>query len=233
MTAGPGPAGTPLHWWTARELAAAIRRRELSAREVVAWHLDRIERVNPRINAIVSLRPEAALAEAEAADRAPAPASRSARCTGCRSPSRTSRTPRASARPMDRSPSPSTCPTATACWWRGSSGRGDHRGQDQHARVRRRVAHVQRGVRRHPQPVGARSLGRRQQRRGRRGAGRRPAADRRRVRPRRQHPQPGVVQQRRRPAADAGPGARQRRRATCGTPPRWWGRWRGRWATSR
>jgi amidase len=52
MTAGPGPAGTPLHWWTAREQAAAIRRRELSAREVVAWHLDRIELVNPRINAI-------------------------------------------------------------------------------------------------------------------------------------------------------------------------------------
>jgi amidase len=69
MTAGPGPAGTPLHWWTAREQAAAIRRRELSAREVVAWHLDRIELVNPRINAIVSLRPEAALAEADAADR--------------------------------------------------------------------------------------------------------------------------------------------------------------------
>jgi amidase len=63
------PATAPLHWWTARDLAAAIRRRELSAREVVAWHLDRIEDVNPRINAIVSLAPEAALAAAEAADR--------------------------------------------------------------------------------------------------------------------------------------------------------------------
>jgi amidase len=58
-----------LHWWTARELARAIRERELSAREVVAAHLDRIEAVNPTVNAIVSLRPEAALAEAEAADR--------------------------------------------------------------------------------------------------------------------------------------------------------------------
>jgi amidase len=58
-----------LHWWSARVLAAAIRRRELSAREVVAAHLERIERVNPRVNAIVSLRPEAALAEADAADR--------------------------------------------------------------------------------------------------------------------------------------------------------------------
>jgi amidase len=65
----PGGASVPLHWWTARDLAAAIRRRELSAREVVSWHLERIAEVNPRINAIVSLRPEAALADAEAADR--------------------------------------------------------------------------------------------------------------------------------------------------------------------
>jgi amidase len=64
-------AGTPeLHWWTARALATAIRNRELSCREVVAWHLDRIATLNPRINAIVSLRPEQALAEADRADRA-------------------------------------------------------------------------------------------------------------------------------------------------------------------
>jgi amidase len=67
--AEPGGVDAPLHWWTARDLAAAIRRRELSAREVMTWHLDRIAEVNPRINAIVSLRPEAALDEAEAADR--------------------------------------------------------------------------------------------------------------------------------------------------------------------
>jgi amidase len=36
---------------------------------VVGWHLDRIAAVNPRINAVVSLRPEEALAEADAADR--------------------------------------------------------------------------------------------------------------------------------------------------------------------
>jgi amidase len=57
-----------LHWWTARDLAAAVARRELSAREVVAAHLERIDAVNGQVNAIVSLRPEAALAEAEAAD---------------------------------------------------------------------------------------------------------------------------------------------------------------------
>jgi amidase len=58
-----------LHWWTARDLAQAIARGELSAHEVVSAHLDRIQAVNPRVNAIVSLRPEAALAEAQAADR--------------------------------------------------------------------------------------------------------------------------------------------------------------------
>lgn len=69
MSETAGPPAAPLHWWTARALAGAIRRRELSAREVVAWHLERIAEINPRLNAIVSLRPEAALAEAEAADR--------------------------------------------------------------------------------------------------------------------------------------------------------------------
>jgi amidase len=60
---------TELHWWTARRLAAAIRARELSARQVVGHLLDRITAVNPRLNAIVSLQPERALAEADAADR--------------------------------------------------------------------------------------------------------------------------------------------------------------------
>jgi amidase len=69
MTQTAGAPTTPLHWWTARDLAGAIRRRDVSVREVVAWHLDRIAQLNPRLNAIVSLRPEAALTEAEAADR--------------------------------------------------------------------------------------------------------------------------------------------------------------------
>ena len=68
VTSSPSASGSLL-WWTARDLASAIRRRELSAREVVGWHLDRIAAVNPKINAVVSLRPEEALAEADAADR--------------------------------------------------------------------------------------------------------------------------------------------------------------------
>ncbi len=58
-----------LHWWTARALATAIRRREVSAREVMTAHLERIDAVNPRVNAVVSLRHEGALDDADEADR--------------------------------------------------------------------------------------------------------------------------------------------------------------------
>jgi amidase len=53
------------------DLAEGIRRGKFSAREVATAFLDRIEAVNPRVNAIVSLRDRAAiLAEADAADQA-------------------------------------------------------------------------------------------------------------------------------------------------------------------
>jgi amidase len=55
---------------SARQLAARLARRELSAVEVVRAFLAQIERVNPQVNAIVSLRPaDELLAEAAAADR--------------------------------------------------------------------------------------------------------------------------------------------------------------------
>jgi len=47
-----------------------IRDREVSSREVVQAHLDRVEAVNPRLNAIVRLLPDQALAAADLADRA-------------------------------------------------------------------------------------------------------------------------------------------------------------------
>jgi amidase len=54
----------------ARELAARVAARELSAVEVMRAFLAQIERVNPSVNAIVTLRAvEELLAEAEAADR--------------------------------------------------------------------------------------------------------------------------------------------------------------------
>jgi amidase len=61
---------TDLCWLTATELARRIRERELSAVEVMEAHLTRIERVNPLVNAIVTLVPERALAGARAADEA-------------------------------------------------------------------------------------------------------------------------------------------------------------------
>jgi len=59
-----------LCFMTATELARRIRARELSAREVMEAHLAQIERVNPKVNAIVTLLPERALDGARAADEA-------------------------------------------------------------------------------------------------------------------------------------------------------------------
>ncbi len=53
-------------------LAAALRAGTLSSEAVTLAHLDRIAAVNPKLNAVVQVRREEALAEARAADRAPA-----------------------------------------------------------------------------------------------------------------------------------------------------------------
>jgi amidase len=53
---------------TAVDLAARIRRKQVSAREVLAAHLARIERVNPKINAVVTLVADRAMADAQKAD---------------------------------------------------------------------------------------------------------------------------------------------------------------------
>src|SRR5262249_6329624 len=54
---------------SAQELASLIRTRKLSAREVMAAHLERIKQVNPTVNAIVAkLDDEQCLRQAEAAD---------------------------------------------------------------------------------------------------------------------------------------------------------------------
>jgi amidase len=54
------------------DLAARIRRKDVSAREVLAAHLSRIERVNPSVNAIVTLVADRAMADAARADEATA-----------------------------------------------------------------------------------------------------------------------------------------------------------------
>ena len=53
---------------TATELARRIRAREVSITEVVRAHLAQIERMNPKVNALVTLTAERALTEARAKD---------------------------------------------------------------------------------------------------------------------------------------------------------------------
>jgi amidase len=65
-------AGTTTELWRlgAVELAAAIRARRVSSREVVEAHLRRIEAVNPAVNAVTVVLAERAMEAAEAADQA-------------------------------------------------------------------------------------------------------------------------------------------------------------------
>ena len=53
---------------SAREMAAAVRGKEISARELLDLHLNRIERVKPHVKALVSLDPERAREQAAEAD---------------------------------------------------------------------------------------------------------------------------------------------------------------------
>ena len=54
---------------SARALAARVRKRELSSEEVVRAFIAQVERVNPKVNAIVTFLPERAIAEAREIDR--------------------------------------------------------------------------------------------------------------------------------------------------------------------
>lgn len=58
----------PLFYSGAVELARSLRATEISAREVVTAHLERIEATNPRVNAVVTLVADAALEQAAVAD---------------------------------------------------------------------------------------------------------------------------------------------------------------------
>src|SRR3977135_4275878 len=55
---------------SAREIAAQIRCEAVSAVEVARAHLERIERLNPKLNAFVDYKPEAVLAQARNAEKA-------------------------------------------------------------------------------------------------------------------------------------------------------------------
>jgi aspartyl-tRNA(Asn)/glutamyl-tRNA(Gln) amidotransferase subunit A len=63
-------ASDELCWMPASRMAAAIKRKTLSPVEVMRAVLARIERVNPRLNAFVTLTAEQAMKDARAAERA-------------------------------------------------------------------------------------------------------------------------------------------------------------------
>ena len=62
--------GSDICTLSAVEMARLIRAGELSARDAVAAHLQQIERINPRVNAIVTLVAEQAMERARLADEA-------------------------------------------------------------------------------------------------------------------------------------------------------------------
>ena len=78
ITASPPPsaasappvqaAGAELCFMSVVDLAAGIQRKKFSAREVMSAHLAQIERVNPQVNAIVTLVADRAMADAARAD---------------------------------------------------------------------------------------------------------------------------------------------------------------------
>ncbi len=61
-------ADIPVHEWTLLGAAKAVREKEISSRELTRALLSRIERINPKINAYVTVLPEAAMREAAARD---------------------------------------------------------------------------------------------------------------------------------------------------------------------
>ena len=60
---------TELCFLSATELALRVQNREVSAREVMEAHLKQIEKINPKVNAIVTLVADQALKQADEADR--------------------------------------------------------------------------------------------------------------------------------------------------------------------
>lgn len=63
------PVSDPLLLMSAKQLARKIRRREVTSVEVVQAYIDRIQEVNPLLNAVVKDRFDAALQEAAQADK--------------------------------------------------------------------------------------------------------------------------------------------------------------------
>ena len=102
--------------------AALVRAGEVSSRELVELYLERIERLDPKLNAFRVVMAEKALAEADAADARRGDDERAAAAAESRSRSRTASTSRARSRAT--APRASTAPpSATPTWSRGCARR--------------------------------------------------------------------------------------------------------------
>ena len=95
---------TNLFFMPARKLAERIQAGKLTSVDLTAGYLDRLERFGPRLNAVVTVMREAAMAEARAADKEIKAGSRAARSTAFRMASRICSRPRASPPPGVRRP---------------------------------------------------------------------------------------------------------------------------------
>ena len=63
-------SGIPVHEWTLLDAAKAVRERRISSRELTGALLDRIDRMNPKINAYITVLPDQAMRDAAACDEA-------------------------------------------------------------------------------------------------------------------------------------------------------------------
>ncbi len=61
-------AGTPVHEWALLDAARAVRERRISSRDLTRALLERIDRMNPAINAYITILPEQAMRDAAACD---------------------------------------------------------------------------------------------------------------------------------------------------------------------
>ena len=142
---------------SATDLARLIRERAVTCQAVMRAHLDQIERVNPRVNAIVTLLPDQAMQGAREADRKLASGERLGPLHGLPVAHKDLLVTKG-IRTTFGSPDLPRLRAGYRCDHRRAVARGrrDHHRQDQHAGVRRRLADLQPGVRRDPQPLGRR-----------------------------------------------------------------------------
>ena len=171
---------------SAVEMARLIRAKKLSAREALAAHLKQIERVNPKVNAIVTLVPEMAAEAAAKADEMQARNETLGPLHGLPVAHKDLLETRGIRTTFGSPLYKDYIPTEDDHRCRADAARGrDHHRQDQHAGIRRGIADVQQGLRRDAQSLRPDEDVRRILRRRRRRAGLRTRARRQRLRYRR------------------------------------------------